>query len=60
MAISTFTLSELIYGAEKSFNIDKNLESVEEFASHLEVLSYDAKDSQQYGQIKAKLEKKVR
>jgi len=58
MAISTITLSELIYGAEKSLNIDKNLESVEEFASHLEVLSYDGKASQHYGQIKATLEKK--
>ena len=58
IAISTITLSELIYGAEKSSNVDKNLESVEEFASHLEVLSYDAKASQHYGQIKATLEKK--
>jgi tRNA(fMet)-specific endonuclease VapC len=49
----------LIYGAEKSSNVDKNLESVEEFGSHLEVLSYDAKASQHYGQIKAMLEKKV-
>jgi tRNA(fMet)-specific endonuclease VapC len=58
MAISSITLSELIYGAEKSINIDKNLEAIEEFISHLEVLSYDAKASQHYGQIKAALEKK--
>ena len=58
MAISTITLSELIYGAEKSLNTDKNLEAVEEFVSHLEVLPYDAKASQHYGQIKAALEKK--
>ena len=58
MAISSITLSELIYGAEKSPNVDKNLEAVEEFISHLEVLSYDAKASQHYGQIKASLEKK--
>jgi tRNA(fMet)-specific endonuclease VapC len=58
MAISTITLSELMYGAEKSINIDKNLEAVEEFVSHLEVLPYDAKASQHYGQIKAALEKK--
>ena len=58
MAISSITLSELMYGAEKSINTDKNLEAVEEFVSHLEVLPYDAKASQHYGQIKAALEKK--
>ena len=58
MAISCITLSELIYGAEKSQNVDKNLEAIEEFISHLDVLPYDAKASQHYGQIKATLEKK--
>ena len=58
MAISSITLSELIYGAEKSPNVDKNLEAIEEFVSHLEVLPYDAKASQHYGQIKASLEKR--
>jgi len=58
MAISSITLSELIYGAEKSHNVDKNLEAIEEFISHLDVLSYDAKASQHFGQIKAALEKK--
>lgn len=56
MAISSITLSELIYGAEKSQNISKNLEAIEDFISHMEVLSYDQKTSQAYGQIKAKLE----
>lgn len=58
MAISTITLSELIYGAEKSSNVDKNIEAVEDFVSHLEVLPYEPKVSQQYGQIKATLEKR--
>lgn len=58
MAISSITLSDLIYGAEKSLNIDKNLEAIDEFISHLDVLSYDAKASQHYGQIKASLEKR--
>jgi tRNA(fMet)-specific endonuclease VapC len=58
MAISSITLAELIYGAEKSPNLDKNLEAIEEFISHLDVLSYDAKASQHFGQIKAALEKK--
>ena len=58
MAISSITLSELIYEAEKSSNVDKNLEATEEFVSHLDVLPYDAKASQHYGQIKAALEKR--
>ena len=58
MAVSSITLSELIYEAQKSSNVDKNLEAIEEFISHLEVLPYDAKASQHYGQIKASLEKK--
>jgi tRNA(fMet)-specific endonuclease VapC len=58
MAISSITLSELIYGAEKSPNVDQNLEAIEEFISHLEVLPYGPKASQHYGQIKAALERK--
>ena len=58
MAISSITLSELFYGAEKSAKTDQNLEAIEEFVSHLEVLPYDAKASQHYGRIKAALEKK--
>ena len=58
MAISSITLSELIYGAEKSLNVNRNLEAIEEFVSHLDVLPYDAKASQHYGQIKATLERK--
>ena len=58
MAVSSITLSELIYGAEKSPNVDKNLEAIEEFVSHLDVLPYDAKASQHYGQIKAALEER--
>ena len=58
MAISSITLSELIYGAEKSPNVDKNLEAIDEFISHLEVLPYDPKASQHHGQIKAALERK--
>lgn len=34
MAISSITLAELIYGAEKSQHVDKNLEAIEEFISH--------------------------
>ncbi|NJN00718.1 MAG: type II toxin-antitoxin system VapC family toxin [Aquincola sp.] len=57
MAISAITLSELVYGAEKSAKVAQNLAVVEEFASLLEVLPYTAKASQHYGAIRGALEK---
>ena len=57
MAISTITLSDLFYGAEKSAKVAQNLAVVEEFASLLEVLPYTAKASQHYGAIRSALEK---
>lgn len=57
MAISAITLSELYHGAEKSAKVAQNLEVIEEFASHLEVLPYTAKVSPHYGSIRRELEK---
>ena len=57
MAISTITLAELIYGAEKSKQVETNLNAVEDFISHLEVLPYDVNAAQHYGHIKAFLER---
>jgi len=37
-AISEITLAELIYGAEKSQKIEKNLKVVEDFADKIEIL----------------------
>ena len=58
MAISTITLAELMYGAEKSQQVESNLNNIEDFVSHLEVLPYDINATQHYGQIKAFLESK--
>lgn len=58
MAISTITLAELMYGAEKSQQVESNLSNIEDFVSHLEVLPYDINATQHYGQIKAFLESK--
>ena len=38
LAISEVTLAELIYGAEKSQKVDKNLKVVENFADKIEIL----------------------
>lgn len=57
MAISVITLAELMYGAEKSSNIERNLGVIDDFCSRLEVLTYSAKAGQHYGNIRALLHK---
>ena len=58
MVISSVTLAELCYGAEKSQFPDRNLRVVEDFVSRLDVLSYDARAAFHYGAIRADLERK--
>ncbi|KGT90798.1 MULTISPECIES: type II toxin-antitoxin system VapC family toxin [Enterobacterales] len=58
MVISSITLAELVHGAEKSAFPERNLRTVEDFISRLDVLSYDQRAAFQYGSIRADLEKK--
>lgn len=55
MCISSVTLMELIYGAEKSQAVERNLAVVESFVSRLSVLDYDALAAVHSGQIRAEL-----
>ncbi|OZI43904.1 type II toxin-antitoxin system tRNA(fMet)-specific endonuclease VapC [Bordetella genomosp. 4] len=55
MCISTVTLMELIYGAEKSSDPERNLADVEGFAARLEVLKYDSEAAAHTGQLRAEL-----
>lgn len=55
MCISTVTLGELIYGAERSAQPEKNLDVVEGMAARLEVLSFTANDAAHFGQLRAEL-----
>ncbi|MFZ0153689.1 type II toxin-antitoxin system tRNA(fMet)-specific endonuclease VapC [Pseudomonas sp.] len=55
LCISTITLMELIYGAEKSAAAERNLAVVEGFAARLEVLSYDSHAAAHSGQLRAEL-----
>lgn len=57
LCISTVTLMELIYGAEKSSNQARNLADVEGFAARLEVLKYDQDAAAHTGQLRAELAK---
>ncbi|WP_058961406.1 type II toxin-antitoxin system tRNA(fMet)-specific endonuclease VapC [Type-E symbiont of Plautia stali] len=58
MVISSITLAELVHGAEKSAFPERNLRTVEDFISRLDVLSYDQRAAFHYGSIRADLEKK--
>lgn len=55
MCISSVTLMELIYGAEKSQAVERNLAVVESFVSRLSVLDYDTLAAVHSGQIRAEL-----
>lgn len=57
LCISTVTLMELIYGAEKSTNPERNLADIEGFAARLEVLKYDSDAAVHTGQLRAELAK---
>lgn len=57
LCISTVTLMELLYGAEKSSNQVKNTRIIEAFAARLIVLDYDTAAAQHTGQIRAELAK---
>jgi len=55
--ISTITLSELYYGAEKSANPAKNKLALEQFLIPLDIIDFDFKAAIVYGQIRADLER---
>ena len=57
MCISTVTLGELIYGAEKSQQPERNLDVVERFAARVSVLPFDIQDTAHFGQVRAELAK---
>lgn len=60
LCISSITLAELTYGAEKSARRAENLKIVEQFASRLDVLPFAEKAAAHYGEIRARLERSGR
>jgi tRNA(fMet)-specific endonuclease VapC len=57
LSISSITLGELHYGAEKSARRVENLTAISHFAARLEVLPFGAKAAAHYGQVRAELER---
>jgi len=58
MGISAVTLGELIFGAEHSKEVERNLEDIEAMATRLEVVPFDTKAAYHFGRIRAELYRK--
>ncbi len=58
ICISSITLGELIFGAEYSSQVERNLKDIEVFISMVEVLDFDDKAAWHFGRIRAELYKK--
>jgi tRNA(fMet)-specific endonuclease VapC len=57
ICISSITLAELLYGAEKSQRRLENARVVEEFTARLTVLPFSPQAAAHFGQIRAELER---
>lgn len=55
LCISSITLGELHYGAEKSVRRAENLGAIEQFVARLDVLPFGDKAAAHYGQVRAEL-----
>ena len=55
MAVSSVTLGELVFGAEHSQAIEKNLADIEALIARLDVLPFENKAAYHFGQIRAAL-----
>ncbi|EEF15803.1 hypothetical protein AM202_0415 [Actinobacillus minor 202] len=58
LCVSSITVAELYYGAEKSQFPEQNLAVIEDFLSRLTILDYTSKAASHFGNIKAALSKK--
>ncbi len=55
IGISAVTLGELVFGAEHSQQVERNLADIEAMAARLEVLPFDDKAAYHFGQVRAAL-----
>jgi len=55
MAMSSVSLQELVYGAEKSAAPDRNLRDIEGLTARMDVLPFDAAAATHAGRIRAEL-----
>lgn len=58
MCVSTVTYAELMYGVEKSMAVEKNRIALSLFLSPLTILEFHVSAAEEYGKIRAELERK--
>lgn len=58
VGVSSITVAELEYGAYKSQRLEQNRAALTQFLIPLEVLPFDEKATQTYGQTRAELERR--
>ena len=55
MGISTVTIGELVFGAEHSQQVERNLADIEAMVARLEVLPFDINAAYHFGQLRSSL-----
>ena len=55
MCVSTVTVGELVFGAERSARTEHNLADIESFLARLDVLPFDIGAATHFGQVRAEL-----
>lgn len=58
ICISSVTYAELVHGVEKSAAVEKNRVALSLLLSNIEILSFNVNAADEYGRIRADLEKK--
>ncbi len=58
LCISAITYAELMHGVEKSMAVERNRIAMSLFLSPITILGFDGQAAEEYGRIKAELEKK--
>ncbi len=58
VCISSVTYAELMYGVEKSAAVEKNRVALSLLLANIEIKSFDVNAADEYGKIRADLEKK--
>ena len=58
MCISAISYAELMHGVEKSMAVERNRIAMSLFLSPITILDFDGKAAEEYGKIRAELERK--
>ncbi len=57
ICISSITYGELMHGVEKSQAVDRNRAAITLFLSSISILPFDSNAAEEYGRVRAKLER---